>query len=48
MREYLLKEFEEKIDKQVEKFLNQISAECREGFEYEKKGKEYILRVFLF
>lgn len=39
MEEYMLKEFEEKLDEQIKKFLNQISYECREGFEYDRNKK---------
>lgn len=43
MEEYMLKKFEEKLDEQIEKFLDQISHACREGFEYDiEKKKEYV------
>lgn len=43
MEEYMLKKFEEKLDEQIEKFLDQISHACREGFEYDReKKREYV------
>ena len=43
MQECMLKKFEEKLDEQIEKFLDQISSECRQGFEYDRwQKREYI------
>ena len=43
MEEYMLKKFEEKLDEQIEKFLDQISHACREDFEYDReKKREYV------
>lgn len=35
----MLEKFEEKLEEQIEKFLDQISSGCREGFEYDRKKK---------
>lgn len=39
MEENMLEKFEAKLDEQIEKFLDQISSACREGFEYDRKKK---------